>query len=122
MKEEERNYNVKPYTPSQVKGLSVIPLFKCKWVNDRGGVKVDRDGFTGVNLFIDSYMSDPFILANQATQVFFIEDSKDKRWDIVMHGKQNIVGVDDVVNEDDYNQFDELPPLSSCIQSLDEIL
>ena len=102
--------------------LFVIPLFKCKWVNDRGGVKVDRDGFTCVNLSTNSYKSDPFILANQATQVFFVEDLKDKRWHIVMHGKRHIVGVDDVVDEDDYNQFDELPPFSSGIQSLDEIL
>ncbi|GKB58305.1 uncharacterized protein Tco_0914491 [Tanacetum coccineum] len=102
--------------------LFVIPIFKCKWVNDRGGVKVDRDGFTCVNLSTDSYTSDPFILANQATQVFFVEDSKDKRWHVVMHGKRNIVGVDDVVDEDDYNQLDELPSFSSGIQSLDEIL
>ncbi|GJY15328.1 reverse transcriptase domain-containing protein [Tanacetum coccineum] len=38
-----------------------------------------------------------------------------------MHVKRNIVGVDDVVEEDDYNQLDELPPFSSGIQSLDEI-
>ncbi|GJW20825.1 ATPase [Tanacetum coccineum] len=48
--------------------LFVIPLFKCKWVNDRGGVKVDRDGFMCVNLSTNSYTSDPFIIANQATQ------------------------------------------------------
>nr|GEX07816.1 hypothetical protein [Tanacetum cinerariifolium] len=46
----------------------VIPLLKCKWVNNTRGVKVDSDGFTCVNLSTNGYLSDPFILAKQATQ------------------------------------------------------
>ncbi|GJV99674.1 transposon protein, CACTA, En/Spm sub-class [Tanacetum coccineum] len=62
----------------------VIPLLKCKWVNNTRGVKVDNDNFTCVNLSINGYLSDPFILAKQATQVFYVEDLKDKRWHIVL--------------------------------------
>ncbi|GKC94941.1 ulp1 protease family, C-terminal catalytic domain-containing protein [Tanacetum coccineum] len=90
----------------------VIPLLKCKWVNNTRGVKVDNDGFTCVNLSTNGYLSDPFILAKQATQVFYVEDPKDKRWHIVLQSKRSIVGVDDVVDEDEYNKFDELPPFS----------
>ncbi|PWA77337.1 hypothetical protein CTI12_AA057870 [Artemisia annua] len=45
-----------------------------------------------------------------------------RRWNIVMHGKRRIVGVENVVDEDEYNQFDELPPFSIGIQSLDVVL
>ncbi|GJZ67714.1 ulp1 protease family, C-terminal catalytic domain-containing protein [Tanacetum coccineum] len=48
--------------------LFVIPLLKCKWVNNTRGVKVDSDSFTCVNLSTHGYLSYPFILAKQATQ------------------------------------------------------
>ncbi|GJY50505.1 ulp1 protease family, C-terminal catalytic domain-containing protein [Tanacetum coccineum] len=98
----------------------VIPLLKCKWVYNKKGVKVHSDGFTCVNLSINSYSSDPFILAKQATQVFYVEDPKDKRSHIVLQSKRSIVGVDDVVDEDEYNKFDELPPFSIGVQSTDD--
>ncbi|KAL4582804.1 hypothetical protein LXL04_007364 [Taraxacum kok-saghyz] len=60
----------------------------------------------------NGYVSEPFILAKQATQVFYIEDPKDSRKHIVMHSKRRILGVDNVVDEEEYNQFDELPPFS----------
>ncbi|KAI3706869.1 hypothetical protein L6452_24902 [Arctium lappa] len=94
-----------------------IPLFKCKWVENQRGVKVDNDGFTIVDLSRDAYASEPFILAKQASQVFFVEDPKDSKWHIVLHGKRNIVGVENVVDEEEYDQFDELPPFSIGIPS-----
>ncbi|GKB05916.1 ulp1 protease family, C-terminal catalytic domain-containing protein [Tanacetum coccineum] len=48
------------------------------------------------------------------------KDPKDKRWHIVLHSKRSIVGVDDVVDEDEYNQFDELPPFSIGVQYTDD--
>ncbi|GJU04227.1 hypothetical protein Tco_1114565 [Tanacetum coccineum] len=96
----------------------VIPILKCKWVdNTRSGVKVDNDGFTCVNLSTNGYLSDPFILAKQVDQVFYVEDPLDKRWHIVLQSKRSIVGVDDVVDEDEYNKFDELPPFSIGFES-----
>nr|GEZ38870.1 hypothetical protein [Tanacetum cinerariifolium] len=95
----------------------VIPILKCKWVdNTRSCVKVDNDGFTCVNLSTNGYLSDPFILAKQVDQVFYIEDPLDKRWHIVLQSKRGIVSVDDVVDEDEYNKFDELPPFSIGFQ------
>ncbi|KAL4573292.1 hypothetical protein LXL04_020092 [Taraxacum kok-saghyz] len=95
----------------------IIPLFKCKWVHNQQGVRVDNDGFTIVDLSTDGYVSEPFILAKQATQVFYIEDPKDSRKHIVMHSKRRILGVDNVVDEEEYDQFDELPPFSLGILS-----
>nr|GFB78895.1 hypothetical protein [Tanacetum cinerariifolium] len=96
----------------------VIPILKYKWVdNMRSGVKVNNDGFTCVNLSTNGYLSDPFILAKQVDQVFHVEDPLDKRWHIVLQSKRSIVGVDDVVDEDEYSKFDELPPFLIGFQS-----
>ncbi|XP_071739472.1 uncharacterized protein [Rutidosis leptorrhynchoides] len=99
-----------------------IPLFKCKWVDNDRGVQVDEDGFTTVNLSTNGYKEEPFILAKLVTQVFFIEDPKDPRWHVVQYGKQRIVGVENVVDEDEYDQFDELPPFSVGVQPLNEVV
>nr|GEW15655.1 hypothetical protein [Tanacetum cinerariifolium] len=99
-----------------------VPLFKCKSVYNIQGVNVDKVGFTCVNLSIDSYLSDPFILAKQATQIFYVEDPSETRWNIVMHIEQSIVRKENVVDKDDYNQFNKLSPFSVGIQSVDEVL
>ncbi|GJX16370.1 hypothetical protein Tco_0217202 [Tanacetum coccineum] len=70
----------------------------------------------------DSYQSNSFILANQGTQIFYVEDPSNTRWKIFMHSKRNIVGVENVVDEDEYNHFDKLPPFSIGIQSIYEVL
>nr|GEY62037.1 hypothetical protein [Tanacetum cinerariifolium] len=57
------------------------------------------------------------VIAKQVDQVFYVEDLLDKRWHIVPQSKRSIVGVDDVVDEDEYNKFDELPPFSIGFQS-----
>ena len=98
-----------------------IPLFKCKWVtNNQRGVNVDEKGFTLVDLSTNGYTSDPFVLAKLATQVFFVKDPSKPRWHVVLHGKRRILGVDNVVDEEEYNQFDELPPFSVGVPPLDD--
>jgi hypothetical protein len=41
--------------------------------------------------------------------VFYILDLKDKKKDIIVLGKQRVVRVDYVEDEEEYNQFDEVP-------------
>lgn len=62
-----------------------IPLFKCDWVNHRaGGVKRDTTlGYTLVDLNNLGHKVDPFILASQARQVFYVKDQLDKKLSIV---------------------------------------
>ncbi|GJU59400.1 reverse transcriptase domain-containing protein [Tanacetum coccineum] len=61
-----------------------IPLFKCDWVNHKsGGVKRDKLGYTLVDLNNLGYKVDPFILASQVLQVFYVKDSVDKKLSIV---------------------------------------
>ncbi|GKD64878.1 hypothetical protein Tco_1306986 [Tanacetum coccineum] len=58
-----------------------IPLFKCDWVNLKaGGVKHDPNlGYTLVDLNSLGHKDDPFILASQARQVFYVKDQIDKK-------------------------------------------
>ena len=85
-------------------------------MNNRTGVTVDPQGFTLVDLATNGYASEPFILAKQVTQVFFVNDPSRPRYHIVLQGKRRILGVDNVVDEEEYDQFDELPSFSVGIQ------
>lgn len=76
-----------------------IPLFKCDWVDNRNGVKVDELGFTSVDLGRVGNKSDPFILATQAKQVFYVPDQLDLKWSIALGTPQR--DYYDDVDEDD---------------------
>ncbi|XP_074356761.1 uncharacterized protein LOC141696532 [Apium graveolens] len=94
-----------------------VALFKCKWFDIRRGVRVDESGFTLVDFNRFGYEDDPFILATQVKQVFYIRDPADVRWSIVLQGKRRIIGVDNVEDEEKYNQLDENPPFSIGLQT-----
>lgn len=40
-----------------------VLLFRCHWVNLRTGVKVDKEGFTTIDLSKVGHMDEPFVLA-----------------------------------------------------------
>nr|CAE05230.3 OSJNBa0011K22.12 [Oryza sativa Japonica Group] len=80
-----------------------VPLFRCRWVDLRN-VKVDNEGFTTVNLANNAYRDEPFVLAKQVVQVFYIVDPCNKKLHVVREGKRRIVGLDNIADEDDYNQ------------------
>jgi hypothetical protein len=50
--------------------------------------------------------------------VFYIIDLADKKWHVVLPGKRRIVGVGDVVDEDEYDHFDEIPSFSTGFKSI----
>lgn len=67
-----------------------IVLFKGDWVDslvDGGGIKTDQYGFTLVNFNQLLPSNDPFILASQALQVFYVKDPMNKDWQIVVRTK-----------------------------------
>ena len=41
--------------------------------------------------------------------MFYVPDLAKKNWYVVMPGKKRIVGVENVIEEEEYNQFDEIP-------------
>ncbi|KAK1594919.1 hypothetical protein QYE76_059251 [Lolium multiflorum] len=105
-----------------------IPLFRCKWFKlDGKGVKVDQlYGITTVDLNNLGYRDEPFVLANDVSQVFYVKDmssrpkkrkhketssSDEPKRHIVLSGKRTIVGVEDKTDmSEDYNKFAEIPP------------
>ena len=72
------------------------------------------------------YHTEPFVLASEVAQVFYVKDmstkprkrnqqkntsSDEPKRHIVLSGKRNIVGVEDKTDmSEDYNKFDEIPP------------
>src|SRR3954464_7550425 len=55
-----------------------VPLFRCKWVN-LTGVKVDPQyGMTTVDVNNLGYREEPFVLANDVAQVFYVKDTSSK--------------------------------------------
>ncbi|KAL5134501.1 hypothetical protein HKD37_03G007643 [Glycine soja] len=72
-----------------------VCVFKCKWVDSNTGVRTDDVGLTLVDLKKLAYQNDPFIMAKQAKQVFYVQDPCDERWSMVLHGKTIGVNVED---------------------------
>jgi hypothetical protein len=104
-------------------------LFRYKWLKlTGGGVKVNQQyGMTTVDLNNLGYRGEPFVLANNVAQIFYVKDistklikRKDKQTNtsydepkrhIVLSSKIIIVGVEDKIGmSEDYNKFDEILP------------
>ena len=78
------------------------------------------------------FRDEPFVLAKDVTQVFYVQDmsskpkkdksrnksTKDKsdgdepKRHIVLVGKRKIVGVDDVTDEEEYNKVEDMTPFA----------
>nr|ABA98354.1 transposon protein, putative, CACTA, En/Spm sub-class [Oryza sativa Japonica Group] len=102
-----------------------VPLFRCQWVRlTGGGVMIDDSGMTTVDLNKVGYSDEPFVLANNVTQVFYVKEMSSKgkkgrgpdepKRHVVLSGKRKIVGVEDKTDED-YDQFDGQPPFMVTI-------
>ncbi|KAG8363818.1 hypothetical protein BUALT_Bualt19G0061800 [Buddleja alternifolia] len=64
-----------------------IVLFECDWVSPRRAQKQDETGFTLVNFSRSRQHNEPFVLASQAQQIFYIEDPIEKGWRVVVRAK-----------------------------------
>jgi hypothetical protein len=72
------------------------------------GVNVDNYRLTLVDLKNLGHKDDPCVLADRVAQVFYVLDPKTEKH-IVVFGKQKIIGVDNVEDNDEYaNQFEEM--------------
>ena len=101
-----------------------VPLFRCQWVQLTGVTK-DQYGMTIVDLNNLGYRDEPFVLAQDVSQVFYVKDMSSKpkkginkqtdepKRHIVLSGKRNIVGVEDRTDlSEDYNNFADIPPFT----------
>nr|AAT85151.1 putative polyprotein [Oryza sativa Japonica Group] len=102
-----------------------VPLFWCQRVRlTGGGIMIDDSGMTTVDLNKVGYSDEPFVLANDVTQVFFVKDMSSKgkkgrgpnepKRQVVLPGKRKIVGAEDKTDED-YDQLDRQPPFTVTI-------
>jgi hypothetical protein len=85
-----------------------IPIFKCQWVKHPQGVEVDDYGFTIIDMRNVGHKDEPLVLAATITQVFYILDPKDEKKYIVVPRKQRVLGVDNMDDEEEYNQCDDV--------------
>ena len=103
-------------------------MFRCKWCNLKDGVQVDPQyGMTTVDLKNLGYDTEPFVLASEVAQVFYVKGISTKpkkrkerqeytsydesKRHIVLSGKRNLVGVEDKTDmSEDYEKFHEIPP------------
>jgi len=69
-----------------------VVVFKCLWVNGNTGVCKDKMGFTLIDLQKVAYNDDPFIMAAQARQVFYVQDPRDSRWSVVLQRRTTCIG------------------------------
>ena len=98
-----------------------FPIFKCQWVKYPNGVNVDKFGLTVVDLANVGHKDDPWVLANRVAQVFYVKDPSNLKKDIVLPGKQKILGVDGVEDVEDYNQYDSMPLYSQFVQKIKNV-
>ena len=91
-----------------------VALFKCRWVQGSQGVTRDKNGFVSVDLRNVGYKTEPFVLAKDVLQVFYVPDTVRTTRHIVISCKRRIVGVHNAVDEEEFNQFDEIPPFVTC--------
>ena len=60
-------------------GPLMIPLFRCQWVNRAGsGITIDRYVMTIVDFKKIGYKDEPFVLAKDVAQVFYMKDMSSK--------------------------------------------
>jgi hypothetical protein len=55
------------------------------------------------------HKDEPWVLTSTVAQVFYILDPKNEKKHIVVPGKQQVIRVDNVEDEEEYNKFDEVP-------------
>lgn len=79
-----------------------IPVFKCKWVDNVSGVSTSG-GFRIINFSHIGYKAEPFILASQATQVFYVTDPTNSSHSIVLSFTPRHIFNPD--NEEDIDQI-----------------
>lgn len=85
-----------------------IPVFLCDWAENKKGVITDDFGYTLVDMKKMGLTNDPFILASQAQQVFYVSDQAKKNWSIVFTSpskKYRHVYEENVGDDDDDEEF-----------------
>ncbi|CAL1394710.1 unnamed protein product [Linum trigynum] len=84
-----------------------VVLFKCDWVSSGRGLKQDDLGFILVNFAQRLRNKEPFVMASQAQQVFYVQDPIDQDWQVVIK----------TVSRDFYDMDEEVGDVDTHLQS-----
>ncbi|CAN6547389.1 unnamed protein product [Malus baccata var. baccata] len=88
-----------------------VVLFNCEWydiVRKGTGYKIDRYGIISINTARKLNTKEPFVLANQATQAFYVREIKNKAWSYVVETKpRNVYEMPNVDDDDEPYQEEE---------------
>nr|CAD1843907.1 unnamed protein product [Ananas comosus var. bracteatus] len=108
-----------------------VVLFRCNWydVYDREkGIKTDEYGIVSVNRQRLLKTNEPFVLANQASQVFYATDNINKGWHVVQKTQprdlyemplQMDAAFEDVQDGiDAYQEYESFPSINNLSTSL----
>ena len=92
-------------------------LFDCDWVSEGKGIKKDDDGFTLARFTNIKRHNEPFILASQAEQVFYVEDLDQEGWHVVVKTTPRAIQEKEdleMIDVDMYSPSDQEDLTSSC--------
>ena len=54
----------------------------------------DRYDFTTVDLNQVGYRDEPFVVSSQVSQVFYVSDTRNKKRQVVLSGKRQVIGLE----------------------------
>lgn len=95
----------------QYMGGNKIVLFKCKWwnINSLGrGIRIDDHGLTSVNMMYTLATNEPFVLACQFEQVFYLQDRRNSNWYFVLKvDPRDYYNIPLIIDEDYQEKDDE---------------
>ncbi|XP_050238212.1 uncharacterized protein LOC126687698 [Mercurialis annua] len=86
-----------------------VMLFRCKWwdVYDKvKGIQVDEYGIISVNCQRFLKTNEPFVIASQASQVFYAKDNKNKGWCVVRKTQPRDLYTFPLQSEDEVESVD----------------
>ena len=92
-------------------------IFKCDWVESNNGIKVDKLGFTCINLSKLGHKYDPFILASQVNQMFYVDDPMESGWFIAFLVEPRNISPDN--DQDKIKTLDELNTTNKELVEID---
>jgi hypothetical protein len=86
-----------------------IPIFKCQWVKHPQVVELDEYCFALVHLDNAGHKDGTWILPQCVAQAFYVLKHEHEKKHVVIPQKQRIIRVKNVMDEEEYNQFHEMP-------------
>lgn len=94
----------------QYLGGNRVVLFRCKWwdVFDKvRGMKEDEYGFVSVNCNKQLKIDEPFILASQAIQAFYVIDNINRGWHIALKTQPHNLSTDENSTDEEGDAYQQ---------------